>query len=140
MQQIKGYIGLLLIQIMKNHRRCAESGLGNHGLHAGQEFILLHLWDQDGMTQTQLAEALDVEPPTITKMISRMQSNDLVQRQPDPDDGRVMRVWLTEKGRSLREPVLAEWAKLEEQTLQRLTTREQAALRDLLSQILENVS
>jgi DNA-binding MarR family transcriptional regulator len=125
-------IGFQLISLMKTHRNRAAELLGELGVHPGQEMILFNLWDQDGQNQTELAGCLDVEPPTITRMVQRMETSGLVERRPDPDDGRVMRVFLSQKGVSLQDSVVKAWSRLEQMTVSGLTSGEQALLRELL--------
>lgn len=140
MTEIEDYIGYLLIKVMKAHRGTAEADLNSAGLYAGQEMVLFHLYAQDGLTGTQLAEALGVEPPTVTRMIQRMESNNLVEKRQDAEDARVSRIYLTDKGRSLQQSVSDIWKTLETRLLKNLTTTEQALLRRLLMQLHENLT
>jgi MarR family transcriptional regulator, organic hydroperoxide resistance regulator len=140
MQQIQEYVSFLLVQVMKAHRHCAEIGLNELGLHAGQEMILFNLWDENGSTQSEIAECLCVELPTVTKMVQRMEAAGLVERRQDPDDARVSRVYLTPQSRELQEKVLAVWTRLEEKTLAGMTDTERMLLRRLLLQLWDNLS
>ena len=97
--------GYLLARACKAHRGSVGAVLAEVGLHVGQEMVLLHLWRQDGLTPSELAERLGVEPPTVTNMLSRMEKAGLLERCRDTGDARCTRVYLTEKGRELREPV-----------------------------------
>ena len=137
---IEDYIGYLLVQICKAHRDIAETGLNELGLHTGQETLLLQLFKQDGLTQTQLAERGCVEPPTITKKVDRMENSGFVQRRPDPDDARVSRVYLTESSKTLEEPVGAVWSQLEARLTAGLTETERVLVRRLLLQMLDNLN
>jgi DNA-binding MarR family transcriptional regulator len=76
----------------------------------------------------------------MTKMVQRMEHAGLVVRRPDPEDARISRVYLTEQGRSLEQPVLRAWTQLEERTLAGLTQVEQMLLRRMLLQIDMNLS
>lgn len=137
--QIEDYIGYLLVQICKAHHDLAEVGLSELGLHTGQEMLLLQLYAEDGLTQSQLAERGCVEPPTITKKVDRMESSGFVTRRPDPNDARVSRVYLTEDSKALEKSVVGVWSRLEERLLEGLTEAEQVLLRRLLMQMLENL-
>ncbi len=137
MQEIKDSIGFQIVQICRTHRQQAETALNKIGLHAGQEMILLRLWSEEGITQSQLAERMGVEPPTVTKMLDRMKG--LVERRQDGGDARVSRVYLTEQGRELIGPITELWKQLEERTLAGLTLPEQMLLRRLLLQIYTNI-
>jgi len=129
-----------LLQIHKAHRQRAEAGLNKLGVHTGQEMILLQLWIEEGIPQSQLAASMEVEPPTATKMLQRMERAGLIERRPDPEDARVSLVYLTERGRALEQPVLDVWKQLEAQTVSGLSLTEQTLLHRLLLQMLTNLS
>ncbi len=140
MKQIQDYIGFLVLQVHKAHRQRADLAFNKLGMHTGQEMILLQLWIEEGISQSQLAACMEVEPPTATKMLQRMERAGLIERRPDPEDARVSRVYLTERGRELEQPVLDVWRQLEAQTVADLSPTEQALLRRLLMQLLANLS
>ncbi len=71
MRQIQDYIGFQLLQVHKAHRSRADAALNKLGLHTGQEMLLLQLWIEEGIPQSQLAACMEVEPPTATKMLQR---------------------------------------------------------------------
>lgn len=77
------------------------------GLTTGTFPALLELWERDGLTQKELVDRLDIEQATMANTLARMERDGLVVRRKDPGDGRVQRVWLTEKARDLRAPALA---------------------------------
>jgi DNA-binding MarR family transcriptional regulator len=139
-KQIRDFVGFQLVQVCRAHRQRADEKLSKLGLHVGQEMMLLQLWVEDGLTQSQLALYANVELPTMTKMVQRMEHAGLVVRRPDPEDARISRVYLTERGRSLEQPVLRAWTQLEERTLAGLTQVEQMLLRRMLLQIDTNLS
>src|SRR5262249_61210840 len=109
-------------------------------MHTGQEMLLLQLWLEEGIPQSQLAACMGVEPPTATKMLQRMEHAGLVERRPDPEDARVSRVYLTERGRMLEQPVLAVWKQLEAQTVAGLFATEAGLLPRLLMQVASKIS
>jgi DNA-binding MarR family transcriptional regulator len=140
MQEVTNYVGYLLVQVMKVHRKLAETGLNDFGLHVGQELILLWLYEQDGMTQSELADVLGVEAATVTKVLHRMEAAGLIERRQDSGDARVSRVYLMPKSRQLIEPLRRLWAEVEQKTMKGLSEPEAMLLRRLLLQILENLS
>jgi DNA-binding MarR family transcriptional regulator len=110
------------------------------GLYRGQPLMLRALWDEEGLTQTALAERLRRAPATITNMLQRMERAGFVERSPDPSDQRVTRVYLSEAGRNVRDRVQAVWRELEEVALQGLSAQEVATLRQCLDTIRTNLS
>mgnify|MGYP003380914916 CR=1 FL=1 len=74
------------------------------GLTTGTFPALLELWECDGLTQKQLVERLDIEQATMANTLARMERDGLIWRERDESDGRVQRVWLTDRARGLRAP------------------------------------
>ena len=81
----------------RNFRRMHEM-LDALGLYHGQPPVLDALWQQDGMTQSELADKLNRSPSTITKTVQRMEKAGFVERCHDPKDERISRVYLTSAG------------------------------------------
>jgi MarR family transcriptional regulator, organic hydroperoxide resistance regulator len=131
--------GYLLAKVCRAHRASIGGLLAGVGLHVGQEMVLLELWREDGLKGGELANRLGVEPPAITRMLRRIENCGLVERRPDPADARSFRVYLTEKGRALEEPVVRIWEEAEEKTLRGIDREERMILRRLLAQIRENL-
>lgn len=134
-----GSIGYLLAQLCKGHRNAVNSALDEVGLHVGQEMLLGRLWQEDGISQSDLAGQLCIEAPTATRMLQRMESHQLIERRSDPDDARLSRVYLTDKSRALREPVEAAWQRVEARLTANLSLEERLLLRRLLQQMLTNL-
>lgn len=132
-------IGALLVQICKAHRNKAQELLSRIDLYPGQEFLLINLWPEDGLTHSEVAESLCVQPATVTKMLDRLVKTGLVQRMQDSDDQRVSRVYLTEKGQELLEPIEQAWEELEQISFADLSLAERLLLRRLLLQVHENL-
>jgi DNA-binding MarR family transcriptional regulator len=131
--------GYLLAKVCRAHRANVGALLSGVGLHVGQEMVLFELWKEDGLKGGELADRLGVEPPTVTRMIRRMESCGFVERRPDPSDARSFRVHLTDKGRALEEPVARIWEEVEKKTLQDINPQETLVLRRLLSRIRKNL-
>ena len=109
-------------------------------MHVGQEMVLSHLWERDGLTPSELAERLGVEPPTVTNMLSRMEKVGLLERCRDPKDARCTRVRLTQKGRGLREPVERRWEAVQERAFAGITAEEETLFRGLLARVHDNLT
>lgn len=77
------------------------------GLTYPQYLAFLVLWEQDGLTVKALGDKLFLDSGTITPLIKRLESRALVRRQRDAEDERLVRIFLTDEGRALREKALA---------------------------------
>ena len=116
-------------------RAAADAGMRRHGLHLGQNLLLAALWEQDGRTPGEIAAALEVTTPTVVKMATRMATAGLLTRARDDRDQRLVRLWLTDAGRALREPVEAERRLLEERVTAGLTPDERRRLLSALAEV-----
>jgi DNA-binding MarR family transcriptional regulator len=67
------------------------------GLTRAQWLLLAHLYRADGLTQTELAETVDLERATVGKTLDRLEESDWVYRKNDATDRRVKRIYLTQK-------------------------------------------
>jgi DNA-binding MarR family transcriptional regulator len=91
------------------------------------------------MTPRELAEVERVQPPTMTKIIARLEERGLVQRTPHPTDGRQVILSVTEEGRAvlaMHERARGEWLT---RMLDTLTPEERDTLRRA-AEILEKLA
>lgn len=140
--RIQETVGYALAQLCKTHRYAVDGALRtieHYDLRVGQEMLLLHLWDADGITQSQLVERLMVEPPTVTKMLQRMEAEGIVERRTDTEDARVSRVFLTPRGRALEQAVAEQWQGVDAQATAGMSVEERMLLRRLLVQMRQNL-
>lgn len=129
-----------LVQAAKAQRARSGGHLMRIGLHPGQELVLKVLADEDGRTMSQLALALGVQPPTVTKMVTRLSAQGYVRRQTSDTDGRLARVHLTDEGRGLIDSVDKSWKRLEREAMAGLEDKDRKKLRKMLRQIERNLS
>jgi DNA-binding MarR family transcriptional regulator len=109
----------------------AETGVGAQGLG-----VLLRLAEHDGPTQADLARSLRVEPPTLCRLLDRMERDGLVRRDPDPGDRRATRVRVTDAGETARRRATAACRAAEDAFFAGLDRDERATLADLLGRAL----
>ena len=76
------------------------------GLTHPQYLVMLALWGQSPLAVKELIEMLQLDGPTLSPMLKRLEAADLVTRSRDPHDERQLRIDLTEKGRALRQQAL----------------------------------
>lgn len=86
-----------------------------HGLHPGQDALLLEVWREPGLTQSILAARLGVESPTVTRMVGRLERVGLLERRRDADDARCIRIHPTPRSRLLEASVKRVWEELGEE-------------------------
>jgi DNA-binding MarR family transcriptional regulator len=132
-------IGYMIARVCTAHHYRASQLMSDIGLYLGQEMVLQNLWQQDKLTQSDLANRIGVQLQTIHKMIRRMEKAGLVTKHADQQDGRVTRIHLTPKGRELQTVTEDVWDQLEQATLADLTVEEQYILRRLLHKLEGNL-
>lgn len=102
--------------------------------------VLTHLWQKDGLPQTELAFCTDRNRANVTRIIDILEREGIVERKDDESDRRVFRIYLTEKGKSLREETAKCAAKSIEDSLSGLTKEEIDTCTKVLLQIRSNLS
>jgi MarR family transcriptional regulator, organic hydroperoxide resistance regulator len=133
-------IGPLLVQICRAQRNLAAAALDALHIHVGQENLVYRLAAEEGVSQTQLAGTLCLDASTVTKMLLRLERDGIVERRPDAEDARILRVYLTPQGKALVQPVLDVWRQMEKRITQGMSEAELLLLRRLLLQIQSNLS
>lgn len=78
------------------------------GLRVPEWRVLACLHDRDGQMVTHLAALSLIEQSRLTRIIAQMEARGLVARRADPEDGRRVRVFLTDGGRSLAARLIAQ--------------------------------
>jgi DNA-binding MarR family transcriptional regulator len=121
-------------------RAVAEVAMQRHGLHLGQNHLLAVLWERDGRTPGEIAAAVNVTTPAVVKMAGRMIDAGLISRRRDDRDNRLVRLWLTDVGRALREPVETERRLIEQRVTEHLTDTERDHLMSALAKIHRSAS
>ena len=129
----------LLVQTCKLLRIRAHALLEEIGLYGGQQFVLMALWQKEGITHSELAGQLHVRPATITNALKRMERAGFVERRQDAEDQRVSRVYLTDAGRNIRDAVEGVWRELEKQTFAGFSSEERTLLDQFLLRIRNNL-
>jgi DNA-binding MarR family transcriptional regulator len=93
--------GFLVGRLSRRISAELDRRMREHGLTFAQAAVMSRLWWQDGLTQTQLQEQVGVDGSTLTGLLQRMTRQGIVRRRRDGGDGRVMLVYLTQRGRDL---------------------------------------
>jgi DNA-binding MarR family transcriptional regulator len=72
-----------------------------HGLTPFHYLVLCCLWEENGLPTSGIAERLKQLGATLTGVVDRMEQRNLVYRQRDERDRRIVRIWLTDEGKRL---------------------------------------
>ncbi|MGH6626521.1 MAG: MarR family winged helix-turn-helix transcriptional regulator [Burkholderiaceae bacterium] len=94
-------LGFLIHDVSRLRRSAFDRCLKHLNVTRSQWWVLAYLSRQDGMTQSQLAEELDLGKVAIGGLIDRLEKSGLLRREPDATDRRVNRVFLEPQSRQL---------------------------------------
>lgn len=103
---IKQSVGHLVGLAARLFARALQARFADYGVAVGQWPLLMFLWEQDGLTQKELSRRVQIEEPTTARTLVRMERDGLVRRVRNLKDRREINVWLSEKGRALRDELI----------------------------------
>jgi len=129
----------LMRQVHRGLSRGMEQRAAKYGISIGTWYFLRVLWEEDGLTQSELSERIGIVGPTTVMAINRMVRDGLAVRLTDPDDRRKGRIYLTARARRLKTKMLVEAADFVEQALASIPDREIRQLRTTLRKIALNL-
>ncbi len=129
----------LLAQFSQMYRTAIDTFMEKVGMFRGQGLVLCQVVKQNGMTQSEIAEALSVQGATITNMLKKMEDANLITRQRDPQDNRLVRVYATKAGIELETSIAKQLDSLEDSILAGISESDRAILRRVIWQIIGNI-
>jgi MarR family transcriptional regulator, transcriptional regulator for hemolysin len=103
----------ILNDVARMLRTYADHRAGQLGITRAQWVLLARLERFEGVKQSELAEMLDLQPITVTRLLDRLCDNGLIERRADPTDRRAKRLFLTPAAK----PLLEQLADLGEQLM-----------------------
>ena len=125
-------IGVNLNDVARMLRTFADQKARQFGISRAQWIVLMRLDRSEGLKQSELAEILDLQPISLTRLLDRLAESGLIERRPDPHDRRANRLYLTSAARPLLKQLAALGEDLMETVLQNVDAASQERLlRDL---------
>ena len=124
--------GYLANQMARLFAQALHARIRPLGLAPAQFMTLLALWEEDGLTQSDLVGRLDVEQATMANTLARMERDGLIRRLPNPDDGRSRHNWMTDRAKALEGPATAAADAVNAVALGPLSDRQHAAFLDFM--------
>lgn len=132
--------GFLLHDIARLMRKRFDARARESGLTRAQWQVLAVLRAHEGVNQAALAEALDLEPITVGRLIDRMEEAGWVERRPDAADRRMHRLYITARTKPMMVQFEAVAEALLDEAFHGLSARERDSLLDLLVRIRGNLT
>lgn len=113
---------------------------GRHGLTTPKYTALSVLGQASGLSSAELARTTFVTPQAMHPLVSALEAEGLVVRRPDPEHARILRTWLTRRGRRVLGACDREVDALEARALRGFATSELEQLRSLLRRFSANLT
>lgn len=119
--------------------RALADELGPHRITTGQWSALRVLWQEDGLSQVELAQRMMVEKASLTAVLKVMAADGLITRVRNTDDRRKVNIYLTAHGRRLKSKILPLIGKINKRATRRLSSADVQQLRRLLGRVMINL-
>ncbi len=108
------------------------------GLTNIQHAVLEALWYEEGQTAAELGQMLILDKATLSGVLVRMQDSDWIERHPDPNDGRVTRIFPSARANGLKEEILAARREADQEILSRFGLEERLLLKRFLMELMRD--
>ncbi|HEU4660058.1 MAG TPA: MarR family transcriptional regulator [Pseudolabrys sp.] len=128
-----------IMDVARLLRTYADQRARHFGMTRAQWAVLVRLDRSEGLKQSELAEILDLQPITLTRLLDRLNANGLIERRPDPNDRRANRLYLTPAARPLLDRLDALGTEMMDTVLEGITPQSVVRMLDELDAIRENL-
>lgn len=133
-------LGPLLHDAARLIRRRFEQQTADLGLTSAQWRLLIHVLREDGVTQARLAERLEIEPISVSRLLDRMEQAGWIKRVAHPTDRRVRQIVATEAAEAVGTRLKDSAHSVYQEALEGLSAETQLALIGSLTTITQNLS
>jgi len=131
--------GFILNDVARLLRTSYDRRMKALGLTRSQWWVLTHLYRNDGVTQSELAEILEIEKPTLGRLLDRLEANGWVRRQEHAVDRRAKRVFLTDEVGPAMKAMRVAAAEMRRDALAGLTPAQESQFVDTLIAVKANL-
>ncbi|HWK70377.1 MAG TPA: MarR family transcriptional regulator [Burkholderiaceae bacterium] len=131
--------GHLISLAARGFARLSESRLKPLGFGVGQLPVLVALKDGSASTQRDLARFAKIEQPPMAQMLARMERDGLIERTPNPEDGRSSRIMLTKAAQERMPHAIMTLFQGNREAMTGFTQAEETQLVDLLKRLIANL-
>ena len=133
-------LGLLIHDVARLMRRRFEAKASGSGLSAAQWRLLVRVAKEPGIAQARLAELLEIEPISVSRLIDRMEDGGWIERRTDAGDRRVRLIFPTDRSREAYGKVKSMAGEVYQAALAGLSLEARRATIDGLKAIVDNLS
>ena len=140
MQPFERDLLILLNDVARLSRTRFDQRARGSGMTRAQWVILARLARQPGLSQNELAQACEVEPITVGRLIDRLEMRGMVERRPDPADRRIRRLHLLPAAQPILDELARYRVEQKEEVLRGVDPAALDLLVDTLLQIKNNLT
>lgn len=133
-------LGFLIHDAARLMRKRFEAKASAFGLSAAQWRLLVRLVKDEGVAQARLAELLEIEPISVSRLLDRMEEGGWIERRQDASDRRVRMIFPTGKSRAAFAEVKSVAGEVYEEALAGLPQQTRKATIEGLTAIVNNLS
>mgnify|MGYP001220995108 CR=1 FL=1 len=126
------YLAFLLMEAARLQRTAFDRRVRKLGFTRTQWLALRRVGDQPGVSQSELAELLEVEKASAGRLIDKLEEFGWIERRPDDTDRRIKRIYMSDLGRKIHAQITPIAEAMVEEELSGLTTKERETLTDIL--------
>ncbi len=102
-QPIKREFAFTIMDVARLLKTYADQRARQFGISRAQWAVLIRIDRNEGLKQSELADMLDLQPITLTRLLDRLADNELIERRADPNDRRANRLYLKPAAKPLLE-------------------------------------
>lgn len=110
-----------------------------YNLGGGSYIFLIYIYENPGITQTELSTRLLIDRATVSKMLAHLENQGLIRRSPNPEDGRAILLEITPKGTKISKCLFEITAEYRSLALNGISPEEYDAAVTILEKILSNI-
>jgi MarR family transcriptional regulator for hemolysin len=139
LSSVQREIAFTIMDVARMLKTLADQRARQYGMTRAQWAVLFRLDRSEGLKQSELAEILDLQPITLTRLLDTLAGNGLIERRDDPNDRRANRLFLTPAARPLLERVTELGEKMMETVLAGLDDKATGGMLRNLELVKENL-
>lgn len=132
-------LGYLVRKSFRSVSRALEARTSEYGVTASQWHFLRVLWIEDGISQRELSQRVNMREPTTVIAVKRLEKAGLINRKQSPEDGRKINIFLTPKAKALKAKLMPLVEEVNNLATRGMTAKEKAELRRLLTMVNKNL-
>lgn len=132
-------VGYLLRMTSRAFTRAFQVRIEQDGITIGMWYYLRALWEEDGLTQSELSQKVETMDPSTGSALRKMERLGLIYRSADRKDRRKWHIFLTDKAKKNRGKYLRHSVELQDFVKRILTSKEEIMLRAILKKLRESL-